>query len=83
MPRLPRRKIESKADLDELTTHMGRLIGSLLDQAGISFTLLMVPFGGPGEWCSYISNSQRDAIIKMMRQCIEMLERTKDAKETA
>lgn len=70
------RKIESKADLDELTGRMGALIGSLLDQAGISFTLLMVPFGGPGEWCSYVSNSQRDDIIKMLRQVIAMLERT-------
>lgn len=43
------RKIKTKADLDELTKHMGGLIGSLLDQAGISWTLLMVPFGGPGE----------------------------------
>ena len=77
------RKIETKADLDELTSRMGALIGSLLDQAGISFTLLMVPFVGPGEWCSYISNSQRDAIIKMLRQCVEMLEHTKAATETA
>jgi hypothetical protein len=70
------RKIETKDDLDALASHMGSLIGSLLDQAGISFTLLMVPFGGPGEWCSYISNSQRDDIIKMLRQTVEMLERT-------
>lgn len=76
------RKIKTKAELDELTGRMGPLIGSLLNQAGISFTLLMVPFGGPGEWCSYISNSQRDDIIKMLRQCLEMLERTTTPKGT-
>lgn len=76
------KKIETKADLDYLTMHMGQIIGSLLDKAGLGWVLIMVPFGGPGEWCSYISNGQRDDIIKMLRQCVDMLERTRQPEGT-
>lgn len=58
--------------LEDDVSRIGRRIGDSL-APGIGFTLLFFEFGEQGE-LAYISNAQRDDMVKVLRQMADRLE---------
>lgn len=58
-------------ELNELARSIGNRIGSSLPK-GVGFSLIVFTFG-EGGWLSYISNGQREDVLKMLDEYRERL----------
>jgi hypothetical protein len=67
-PRAPLELAERKCG------EIGRLIGSQLPP-GWGFALIIADFQETGGNMTYLSNCQRDGMVKLMRECAEKIER--------
>ena len=74
-------RAEALAELEGMCTAIGDRIGvaiegfpGLAGGDGIGFALLLFEFGDAGTWSTYISNAQRDDMIKALRECANNLE---------
>jgi len=65
--------VHSLEQLEEKARDVGHLIGSVCDNMGVGFALLMFDFGEHGNM-TWISNAQRADMIKALRELIERLQ---------
>lgn len=63
-------KLES---LETICRDIGRLIQGAMPGTGVGFALLMFDFGGGGH-LTYVSNAQREDMIKALYECIANLQ---------
>lgn len=67
----------SLAKLEETAQGIAQIVGPLFDRAGAGFALIGFQFGDGG-WTTYVSNAERDGVIKALRECADIIERNQD-----
>ena len=76
------RTAETLAALEGIAQTAAQLIGPPFDQAGACFALLGFD-KGDGGWATYVSNAERDCMVKALREMADTLERGLDHKPGA
>ena len=66
-----RRKIEDQAQ------NLAQIIGGVADSVGVGFALLFFTWG-EGGWSTYVSNAEREDMVKALRECADNLEHGRD-----
>jgi hypothetical protein len=67
---------ERLADLEEMCRELGGLIDTILERGGLAgtgFALLLFDFGEEGRpgWMTYLSNAEREDMLREMREFLE------------
>ncbi len=69
-------KARQLTTVEETAQHIGRMIGNAMPP-GWGFALVTFTFG-EGGYVSYISNAEREDMVRALRECADKLESRKD-----